>query len=559
MSATGQSDTRDERIGQLLNAFLERRDAGDAVSESKFLEQHPAFADALREHLSLLRGLAGEARTVSLGRPADDTPPRADAIPGYRILREIHRGGQGVVYEAVQLSTHRTVAVKVLLEGPFASEQSRWRFEREVHLVAALRHPNIVVIHESGIADGRYYFVMEYVRGEPLDTHLRLTRPPVRALIGLFLQVCEAVAYAHRRGVIHRDLKPGNILVAEDGSPCILDFGLAKIVGDLIEASLPGPVSLTGRLMGTVPYMSPEQTTGEHGAVDTRTDVYALGVVLYELLTGTRPYDTGGPDITRALDAIRHVDPPRPSRIRRELSSELDAIVLRAMAKEPDRRYQSAVELAGDLQAWLEGRPITARSDSTFYVLRKLAARHYFHTSVIATLVISIISFASISVHFYLRGSEALEARADSERTATQSAVHLERAGEGAQESMRRLELGWFLSEWRAGSHEQARSIQMHLRPEWPEHAAMGFLLDDGHTVETLRRQIGDTDRPLMHYVVGERLARDGHIEEALAAFERCVDVHGDGWYAELARSRIKVLTAPDEARHHPGSPGGAP
>src|SRR4029079_17617688 len=178
-----------------------------------------------------------------------------DCIPGYDIIREIHRGGQGVVYEAVQQATRRTVAVKVLLEGPFASERARWRFEREVKLVATLRHPNIIIIHDSGIAHGHYFFAMDYVRGQPLDTHIRLAQPPLRSVVLMFREICDAVAYAHRRGVIHRDLKPSNILVTPEGAPCVLDFGLAMIISeDQQEANRAG-LTVPGNLMGTLRYM----------------------------------------------------------------------------------------------------------------------------------------------------------------------------------------------------------------------------------------------------------------------------------------------------------------
>src|SRR5262249_45428022 len=151
----------------------------------------------------------------------------------------LHRGGQGIVYEAIQLSTKRTVALKVLLEGSLASRRDKWMFEREVKLVAALSHPNIVTIHDSGIIHGKYYFAMDYVSGKPLDTFIRMAKLNPRQILTLFKQICDAVAYAHRRGVIHRDLKSLNILVSDDGRPCILDFGMAKVLGGDVQLSRP--------------------------------------------------------------------------------------------------------------------------------------------------------------------------------------------------------------------------------------------------------------------------------------------------------------------------------
>ncbi len=374
---------------------------------------------------SIWHMLADQTPSVSAERapPARAGPtPVPDYFPGYRVIREIHHGGQGVVYEAVQAGTEMTVALKVLPGGRHADERSRWRFEQEVRLIASLRHPGIVAIHDSGIAEGQYFFAMEYVCGRPLDTHVRMTRAGVRDVVDLIRQTCDALAYAHQRQVIHRDLKPGNILVDEDGRPRILDFGLAKIVTPDFASGLGRAVSLAGQIMGTLPYMAPEQTTGDPNAADTRTDVFALGVILYELLTGTLPYKTLGLDLAEAIRNIREERPVRPSQLRRELNSEIDAIILKAMEKEADRRYGSAAELRDDLAAWLDGRPISAKSASSLYVLRKLAVRHRYATGVVALLMAAIAGFAGISLHYYLEAAEALE-RERSARAAAEAVI----------------------------------------------------------------------------------------------------------------------------------------
>ncbi|MDM7998829.1 MAG: serine/threonine-protein kinase, partial [Dehalococcoidia bacterium] len=262
LAAGELSDT----AAELLCAHLgECRKCQELFDECR--ENHPFAAD-LRVWLADGRGV-DVIRSVSLSSSSPDSEksgpspfPSVDGIPGYEIVREIHRGGQGVVYEAVQVSTNRTVAVKVMLEGPFVSERARWRFEREVKLIARLRHPNIVVIHDSGIAQKRYYFAMDYVRGEPLDTHIRLSALPTRGIVRIFLQVCDAVSCAHRHGVIHRDLKPSNILVGDDGRPQVLDFGLAKTADEQREGSGRPLVTMPGQIMGTIRYMSPEQARG---------------------------------------------------------------------------------------------------------------------------------------------------------------------------------------------------------------------------------------------------------------------------------------------------------
>lgn len=478
---------------------------------------------------------------LSVRSPWLSGPLPEDAIPGYRIVREIHRGGQGIVYEALQLSTNRTVAVKVLLEGPFSSERARFRFEREVRLIAALRHPNIVVIHDSGITQGRHYFAMEYVRGQPLDTHVRLAGLSIRDIIRTFVQVCDAVASAHRSGVIHRDLKPSNILVGEDGNPRILDFGLAKVLGDEEESH--GLVTATGQIMGTIRYMSPEQTLGNPAAVDTRTDIYALGVILYELVTGAAPYPTSG-DLAAAFKNIRETEPVRPSKLHREVRSELDAVILRAMAKEPGRRYQSASDLTEDLKAWLDGRPVKAKSDSSFYVLRKLAVQHYFHTSVLTALVAGLIGFGGISYHYLLEARVALERQRSSEASTRMAYKDMERFFTDAQQNLRQQATGWLILEWQAGRHDRAREILDQLKPDSPEHLAMRYLLDLGVTDDQLQRLLTPDAAPLCHFVLGERHLRQGDRQQAWEQFRLCAGSSARRYdmYAQAAAARLAQL-----------------
>ena len=461
-------------------------------------------------------------------------------IPGYEIGKELHRGGQGVVYEAVQLATRRTVALKVMLDAQFASEKTRWRFEREVKLVASLKHPNIVVLHDSGITYGRYYFAMDHVRGKPLDEHVRQAGSSVDAIIRLFKTICEAVGYAQRRGVIHRDLKPSNIMVDEDGTPYVLDFGLAKSTGSESGASLAAEVSSVGDVVGTVPYMSPEQTMGDLDAVDTRTDVYSLGVMLYELLTGARPYKTTGVDIATALHNIREVDPPRPSKHRSEVNSEIDAIVLKCLEKEPDRRYPSADVLGEDLAAWLEGRPVSARSASSLYVLRKIAARHSFETLVVATLIISLVSFASISVHYYMTAEEAVAESAASERETADIARQVEESRPAEAKIAASSSFGWFLAEWYAKHLDRAREWQELAAVAAPAYAAaMAFLLDENVTPQQLESQLPEDHKGLFHFVVGERALQSGNEAEAQVSFELSRDLANDSWLKAASEARL--------------------
>ncbi len=369
-------ETLEERAAGVLSAELEDHIAGCARCRAR-LEQIRANDAMLRELLSTDPERVKSA--LSPAAPAH-TPP-ADLAKGYEIVGEIQRGGQGIVYRAVQKSTKRTVALKTLYADQSAAPRRKRRFEREIEVVAGLRHPNIVTLHESGeTSDGRLYFAMEHIEGLPLDRYLRRALGPDREGAGiegalrLFLKICAAVEYAHRRGVIHRDLKPGNILVDGEGEPHVLDFGLAKAMdSDVPSTDL--HVTRPGEFMGTFAYAAPEQVQGDPEQISTRTDVYALGVILYEMLTGRHPYAMGG-SLAEALRAVVEAEPERPSRHNRRVGDEVETIVLKCLAKKPDRRYQSAEAVREDVEHFLAGEAIEAKRDSTWYVLRKTARRH---------------------------------------------------------------------------------------------------------------------------------------------------------------------------------------
>lgn len=318
------------------------------------------------------------------------------SIDGYEDTRLLKRGGQGAVYTAVQQSTRRRVAIKVLYEETAGSTSHRRRFEREIDLVAGLVHPHIVRIYDSGLTpDGRLYFVMEYVDGGSLSEYVAArSELSLRQRLQVFAPICAAVHFAHQHGIIHRDLKPSNIRIDPQGQPHILDFGIAKISTPDDGAAM----TLTGQFLGTLAYASPEQVQRDPASVDVRSDVYSLGVILYEMLTGERPYASVGP-VAQMISAITSLEAQPPSRRlgpRGDASpkgdKELDTIVLKALCKDPVRRYQSAAALQQDVLHYLAGDALDARRDSTWYVFRKTLVRHKLPTALGAAFVLVLIA-----------------------------------------------------------------------------------------------------------------------------------------------------------------------
>ena len=322
------------------------------------------------------------------GLPFSGPPP--DSFTGYKIIREIHRGGQGVVYQAIQESTRCKVAIKVMKEGPFAGPSDRARFDREIQVLGQLNHPNIVTIHDTGSAAGSHYFVMDYISGQPLDVYMAGGERTIDETLKLFGKICEAVNAAHLRGIIHRDLKPGNIRVDAEGEPHVLDFGLAKVATTEGDASM---MTMTGQFIGSLPWASPEQAEGAPGKIDVRTDVYSLGVILYQMLTNRFPYEVIG-NMRDVLDRIMRAEPARPSTIRKQVNDEVETIVLKCLSKEHERRYQTAGDLARDVWRYLKGEPIEAKRDRGWYVLKKTLWRHKAAVSVAGVIGILIVGSA---------------------------------------------------------------------------------------------------------------------------------------------------------------------
>jgi formylglycine-generating enzyme required for sulfatase activity/predicted Ser/Thr protein kinase len=323
----------------------------------------------------------GKPRIKVKGDPAGDT---IAALGPYDLHKELGRGGMGVVYRARHTTLNRDVALKVMLGGDEATETDIRRFLREAEACAALKHPNIVPVHDIGQHEGRYYFSMEFVEGQTLLDWTKTEKRTPEQILEIMRKVCEAIAYAHQRGIIHRDLKPHNVMVDASGEPKVMDFGLAKRTGG---TAVPGAEkTVVGTIMGTPQYMPPEQASGRTDEVDTRSDVYALGVMLYEMLTGDLPINADS--LQELLFKIENVD-PLPLRARRpELPWEVEVIVAKALAKEKEQRFQSAQELADDIGRFLRKEPIRARTSSLAYRARKFVQRNRTLSAIAATVIV---------------------------------------------------------------------------------------------------------------------------------------------------------------------------
>lgn len=370
-------------------------------------------------------------------------PPRSRAMPefaGYDGVIEVARGGQGVVYAATQRSTRRPVAIKVLLDGGLASGVARRRFEREIDVVAGLKHPGIVSVYDSGVTgDGRLYLVMEYIHGRPLDEAVELSQRPgnpaeVRRRVELIARVCDAVHFAHQRGVIHRDLKPSNVRVDDAGEPHVLDFGLAKATGGASAATVAmTALSTAGQFMGSLPWASPEQASGDPDRVDLRSDVYALGVMLHQCLAGAFPYDVSG-GLHTVLQSIVSAEPRALGVLPGVRGDDLSTVTLKALAKDPSRRYQSAGELAADLRSALRGEPIQARRDSTWYVLRRTMRRYRIAAGAGALVLVTTVAALVVSLRALAAAreerdrAEAQTVLADEQRAVAENRTEAARA-----------------------------------------------------------------------------------------------------------------------------------
>ncbi len=384
----------DRLFRELLALDLEfRLEQGETPEADTYLSRFPEHCETV--HAAIGGTDSIEAGPTRLGATLDQTRPSAAAFEGdpatigalraagYEVIGELGRGGMGVVYRAWQLALSRTVALKVIKSGGFASTAERRRFQNEAEAVAQLDHPNIVPIYEVGESQGLQYFSMKLIAGTGLDNRRDDYRNDPRATAGLLAIVARAVDHAHRRGILHRDLKPANILVDEQGAPHVTDFGLARRVDAAND------LTHSGAIVGTPSYMSPEQAVGGKGSLTTSTDVYGLGSVLYALLTGRAPH--GGSSLAETLDRVRAEPPKPPSQVNRAVPRDLEVICLKCLEKEPQRRYASAGDLADDLTRWLAGEPIAARPVGSLAKGWMWCRRHPVPASLSAMLALALV------------------------------------------------------------------------------------------------------------------------------------------------------------------------
>jgi tetratricopeptide (TPR) repeat protein len=411
------------KIEQLYHSALELEVNGRAA----FIEQVCGGDESLRGEVESLLAQS-EGTEDFLEAPAVDVAARdlatsaglgahshPAAIGRYRIVRLLGEGGMGTVYEAQQEEPRRVVALKVIKLGLATPDRLR-RFRQESQALARLQHPGIAQIYESNTADTGFgpqpYFAMEFIRGLPLRQYTEVHQLNTRERLVLMVKVCEAVHHAHQRGLIHRDLKPGNILVDETCQPKILDFGVARVTqADAQEGDVqPTMQTDLGQLVGTLAYMSPEQVVGDPLEVDTRSDVYSLGVILYELLSGRLPYEVNHRQLPEAVRTIREEEPASLSSISRNYRGDIETLVRMALEKDKTRRYASAADLGADLRRYLNDEPIAARPPSASYQVQKFARRHRGLMAGLAAVFVVLLAGVAASTWEAIRANRAGQA-----------------------------------------------------------------------------------------------------------------------------------------------------
>jgi serine/threonine protein kinase len=396
-SDLGESLVRELVVGEVAL----RQEAGEAIPSQEFPQRFPQLIEPSQPE-------AGRSVNVTIApAPAVRIAPPSGllAVPGYEIREQIGRGGMGVVYKAWDTGLQRPVAVKMLVYGGCAGPEQVARFEREAAVLGRVQHPNVVRVYGYGVTDGQPFLAMELLEGNSLANKLAGAPLPPHEAVSLAESLASALHVVHEQGIVHRDVKPSNVLFSQDGIPKIVDFGLAK----LLDQASPGQTQ-TGAVVGTPSYMAPEQAQGRVEQIGPRTDVYSLGATLYELLTGRPPFKAATPLDT--ILQVMHDEPVPPRQLNTKVPRDLETICLKCLHKEPQRRYASAQALADDLRLFLEGRPISARPVSQVERLRRWCKRNPAMASLLLLTFFLLITGALISNVLALQLRKRAEAEA---------------------------------------------------------------------------------------------------------------------------------------------------
>lgn len=536
MSGSGE---RFRKMDELFRAALRL----SAEERTRFLSEQCAEDPTLRREIEELLDeddrthgvldtpvLGDEMRLSRITEGLGGEPePIPDRIGPYRVISKLGEGGMGSVYEAEQDNPRRKVALKVITRG-MRSQTVLRRFEGEANLLARLQHPGIAQVYEAGVQQdergARPYFAMELIRGVPLTVYAREHDLSVRERLALLAHVCDAVQHAHQRGVIHRDLKPANILVDESGAPKILDFGVARAT----DADIQMTTSRTdvGQIVGTISYMSPEQAGGDPNELDTRSDIYSLGVIAYELLVDRMPYDLKGRMLHEAVRVIRESDPAPISTVSRVLRGDVETIVGKALEKDKGRRYDSASAFGEDIRRYLSDQPISARPPSAVYQIRKFAKRN---KAVVAATVAGLVMLVAGTVVSTMFAIGEAEARRDAQRNE-------QRALEAQALAQERLEV----SE-RALARARVEESKYKTIGELHDH-----LLSLANTDHTDGQEL--TIRDAFERAVGEYVENPEASAEARAFYRKSVGstFSGLGYYREAAEHLERATELYSEA-----------
>ena len=487
----------------------------------------------------ILCSTMADAATVS-----DNQLQCGDRIGSYTLGKVLGQGGMGVVYIAEQENPRRKVALKLIRSGTVSTELVR-RFKYEAEILGRLQHPGIAQIYEAGTIRGprgsQPYFAMELIQGVPLNHYLAENSLSTRERLELLATICDAVHHAHQKGIIHRDLKPGNILVTETGQPKILDFGVARATdSDIQTTTIQTDI---GQLIGTVPYMSPEQVAGDPAELDTRSDVYALGVIAYEVLSGRPPYDLRNKIIPEAVRIIRENTPPPLSGTNRTFRGDVETIVSKALEKDKSRRYQSASDFASDIRHYLAYEPIEAKRDSTWYVISKLARRHKYATAAIVCLLVTIFSSTFVSYDYYREAKRALNERRQGQLVLQDWEKEREELLRGTHPALKYKALSAFLVAYWPNGLEVAQNKFGLPRPSLSvENTVILFLLDENYAFDQLLSDLSPNHAALAYYANGERHLKAGRIKDAITAFTTATTQAGDRWSRLVSQERLNEL-----------------